>query len=285
MKFASTGNLLRSIVHISIFGLSAALLAPIGAALAADEVGVAVNVRNDVTGKIQSQTVKIDGGSNVFGREIVKTNADSSAKIVLKDNTNLNVGPNSSVSLDNFVFKGDSDYQQAGFNLAKGAFRFTSGGSDKRAYDLKTPAATIGVRGTDFVVLVKNKVSHVEVATGSTLICPVKAVSKEVVALDNEKKKKCQKEDPNDKQCGCTRKCAEVVAGKAVDVSDEYVCASDFTGVQVGEEAMSFSEASAGLPIEGLLVGAAIIGIGVGTGISVSNPNNPSTPPLIPVSP
>ena len=126
---------------------SLALLAVSPAAFAGDRIGIAATVRNKVSGRIQTQMLLVNSGENVYDRELVKTEADSSAKIVLKDNTNLNVGPSSALSLDNFVFSGDQDYKKAGFNLAKGAFRFTTGASDKRAYELKTPTATIGVRG------------------------------------------------------------------------------------------------------------------------------------------
>lgn len=211
------------------------LLATTTAVFAAEQIGVAVTVRNDVTGKLQSETVKIDSGSDVFGKEIVKTNADSSAKIVLKDNTNLNVGPNSSATLDNFVFSGPADYKKASFNLAKGAFRFTTGGSDKRAYDFKTPTATIGVRGTDCVVVVDGKKSHLECSEGQAVACPANSVSNEEVVLGDEKKKRC------------TKKCVEVDVGKAVDISDGYVCSAAFTGQTVGEGPVSYQAATASL--------------------------------------
>jgi hypothetical protein len=260
--------------------MAIAIAAPLAPAQAEETVGVAVTVKNEVTGKLQSSVVRVDNGSNVYGREIVKTAADSSAKLVLKDNTNLNVGPNSSVSLDGFVFAGDSDYKQAGFNLAKGAFRFTSGASDKRAYDLKTPVATSGVRGTDFVVIVNNKKSHVEVSNGLTLICPANATSKEAVLLDLEKRKKCQKDEPNNRNCGCTRKCGEVGSGRAADVSDEYLCPSEYSGVQVGNDPMSFAEASApaiGAPAIG--IAAVIGGIVAGTVVGSQHPTPPITLP------
>ncbi len=117
------------------------------AAFAGDRIGVAATVRNKVSGRIQTQTVPLNSGENVYDREQVRTEADSSAKIVLKDDTNLNVGPSSAVTLDNFVYSGEQNLKKAGVNLAKGAFRFTTGGSDKGAYQVKTPTATIGVRG------------------------------------------------------------------------------------------------------------------------------------------
>jgi hypothetical protein len=245
------------------------LLATTTAVFATEQIGVAVTVHNDVTGKIQAETVKIDGGSDVFGKEIVKTNADSSAKIVLKDNTNLNVGPSSSVTLDNFVFSGPSDYKKAGFNLAKGAFRFTTGASDKRAYDFKTPTASIGVRGTDCVAIVDGKKTHVECSEGKSVVCPAQSVSTEGVSvedLDDAKKKKCKADDPDKekKNCGCTRKCVQVDAGKSVDAFDGYVCSAEFTGQTVGEEPMTYQEATASGVATPAIVTLLALGAGAG---------------------
>jgi hypothetical protein len=269
MKSALNVRKSRLLIAIAAVSGGAALVTPVAAALAAEEIGIAVTVRNDVTGKIQSQTVKVDNGSNVFGRELVSTNATSSAKIVLKDSTNLNVGPSSSVTLDNFVFKGDSDYKQAGFNLAKGAFRFTSGGSDKRAYDLKTPTASIGVRGTDFVLDVRDKVSHIEVSSGQTLICPIKsAANRPLLTKPNDKKK--EKE--------CRKGCAEVREGEAVDVTEACVFSAQYSGMSVGESPMSFAEAAGvgapGLSIEAVAIGAGIAGAVAGGVVAGTNNNN-----------
>jgi hypothetical protein len=273
------------------------LLAPSAAAWA-DQIGVAVTVRNDVTGQIQSNMVKIDSGADVFGKEIVKTTSDSSAKIVLKDNTNMNVGPNSVVTLDNFVFNGDSDYKKATLGIAKGALRFASGQSDKRAYELKTPLATIGVRGTDYAVEIidrmvpaadgkpahREKVSHVEVTHGTVVVCPQNAkgsINDDVSAPDEKKKRRCG--------------CDEVHENEAVDVTSACVYQSQFTG-QTSQMAcagpcdapMSYTEASLGAsaPVGGatlpaLGVGAAAAGAIAG-GI-IAGTNNGSTPPPPPV--
>jgi hypothetical protein len=124
-----------------------AVLAVTPVAFAGDRIGVAATVRNRVSGRVQAQTMPLNSGENVYDRELVKTEADSAAKIVLKDSANINVGPNSAVSLDNFVYAGEQDLSKASVNMAKGAFRFTTGSSDKKAYNVKTPTATIGVRG------------------------------------------------------------------------------------------------------------------------------------------
>jgi hypothetical protein len=52
------------------------------------------------------------------------------------------------VTLDRFVYAGEASAQAVSVNFARGAFRFATGASEKRAYQLRTPIATIGVRGT-----------------------------------------------------------------------------------------------------------------------------------------
>lgn len=113
-----------------------------------ENIGVASFVRNEVTGVLPTRTALINVGENVVRDEIVKTSRDSVAKLVLTDSSNLSIGPNSTVKLDKFVAAGDSNYGKATINVLKGAFRFTTGHFDKRAYEVKTGVATIGVRGT-----------------------------------------------------------------------------------------------------------------------------------------
>ena len=53
-----------------------------------EKIGIAVTIRNEVTGVISSRRVQITPGEDVFGKEIVKTGPDSSAKLVFVDSTN-----------------------------------------------------------------------------------------------------------------------------------------------------------------------------------------------------
>ncbi len=132
------------------FLLAAAATSLAPEARADETIGVASVVRNDVSGVLVSGTVKIDTGASVVRNEIMKTAEDSSAKLVFTDSTNLAIGPNSTVKLDHFVSSGPSSYGKVTINVAKGVFRFTTGHSDKRAYEINTGVASIGVRGTIF---------------------------------------------------------------------------------------------------------------------------------------
>jgi hypothetical protein len=164
------------VVRLSLAGwrfFATAALAATPPAWAQEKIGIAVIVRNDVTGRLLSRTLSITAGEDVFGKEIVKTGPDSSAKLVFSDSTNLAVGPNASVTLDKFVFSGPTDYKKAALTLVKGAFRFTTGNSDKRAYDIKTGVATLSVRGTVGDILARDRETIVTVVSGNILACSV----------------------------------------------------------------------------------------------------------------
>jgi ferric-dicitrate binding protein FerR (iron transport regulator) len=78
----------------------------------------------------------------------VRTAADSDARFVLRDDTNLSLGPGSTLKLDRTVFSDDASAGDIAIKLTNGAFRFVSGNSKKEAYVITTPVATMGVRGT-----------------------------------------------------------------------------------------------------------------------------------------
>ena len=75
--------------------------------------------------------VNVFQGDDVFRNEGVRTDADSSARLVLRDNTNLLLGPSSAIKLDRFVYAGPSQPGAIAVNLVKGALRFATGDADK----------------------------------------------------------------------------------------------------------------------------------------------------------
>jgi len=118
-----------------------------------------------------ARALPISLGENAVRNKIVRTGADSSTKLVFVDDSNLAVGPVSTVTLDRFVFAGDSTYRQVTVNLVRGAFRFSTGSSDKRAYKINTPGATIGVRGTELDIISERARTVVTLNDGAALVC------------------------------------------------------------------------------------------------------------------
>ena len=112
------------------------------------QIGSATRVQNSVAGIVSGRSTTLSDGSAVYSNELVKTEADSLAKLTFNDKTNLSVGPSSQVKLDRFVFDASRSTSSAVISMSTGAFRFVTGSSDPRNFKLTTPAASIGIRGT-----------------------------------------------------------------------------------------------------------------------------------------
>ncbi len=112
-------------------------------------------------------------GAKVFENEIFATSTTASAEIEFLDNTKLAVGPSARIVLDKFIYDASATPGSISINLAKGAFRFITGSSPKAAYEIKTPTASMGVRGTVFDVYVADDGETVVLLhEGGLDICP-----------------------------------------------------------------------------------------------------------------
>jgi hypothetical protein len=129
------------------------------------KIGVAAATKNEVQGIRGVEKRELASGSEIFLNEAVKTGDDSVAQLVFLDNTNLSVGPGSLVELDKFVYDPDRKLGQIAVEIGRGAFRFVTGLGSSKNYSLKTPHATLGIRGTVFELVstdeeVKIKLNH-----------------------------------------------------------------------------------------------------------------------------
>jgi len=165
-----------------IFGLAAVGFA--APAQADESIGGAKSVVNLVTGDLPTgDKVNVLQGDDVFTDEGVRTDADSSARLVLRDNTNLLLGPSSSIKLDRFVYAGPSQPGAIAVNLVKGALRFATGDADKKAYLIATPTAALGVRGTVLKILSSPSKTLVVLDEGGAVVCTRAAPKKHCLQL------------------------------------------------------------------------------------------------------
>src|SRR5262249_38083143 len=70
------------------------------------------------------------------------------AQLLFQDQTTLSVGPRSEVRLDRYVYDPHQSVGDVAVSLTSGALRFITGSQDPHSYSIRTPVATIGVRGT-----------------------------------------------------------------------------------------------------------------------------------------
>lgn len=144
MKILRTFQLL---MFIAVWGHS-------GEALAqdADPAGKVERTRNQVSARpsVSDPARPLTMGDKVFRNETLNTGAQARAELRLSDQTSLVLGENAEVRLDEFVY---DEKGSATLNLVTGALRFVSSlHGHPGKLTLRTPVATIGIRGTDFWV-------------------------------------------------------------------------------------------------------------------------------------
>ncbi len=166
--------------------LAVAALLGGGTSASADEsIGGAEIVVNQVKGNLTTgRVVAVLRGDDVYRDEGVRTIADSTAKLVLRDNTVLTVGPSSFVKLDRFVYAGEGQRGAVAVNLVKGALEFTTGNAAKHSYLITTPTAALGVRGTIFRIDATAFKTVVTLEEGAIDVC-MRFQSHRCVTLDH----------------------------------------------------------------------------------------------------
>jgi hypothetical protein len=124
------------------------------AASGAEAVGRAAATEGTVRAVLGQETRRVEAGEAVYRGDWIETEADGRARIVLHDETELVVGPGSRVHLDEFVYDPADGSGRVLVEMGEGLLRFTTGVLAPEGYEVKTPVASIGVRGTIFDVLV-----------------------------------------------------------------------------------------------------------------------------------
>ena len=157
-----------------VVALALALVASMSnGARAASDIGHATAIKTSVTGTLETQSIILKTGDTVFAKQTVATDGNGVGQFEFKDRTKLAIGPGSTVILDDFVYNPKSSGSKVVLELTRGSFRFMTGGADHDAYEIRTPTATIGVRGTAFDLYVADS-GEVAIAMidGAVQVCP-----------------------------------------------------------------------------------------------------------------
>ncbi len=142
-------------------------------ALAAEGVGEAMAVIDAASASGQAGDRTLAVGSRVFVGDLVATDANGEAQLLFTDGTRMVVGSNSSLRIDEILFGGNATENKFAVHALAGAFRFISGDSGDRGYSIRTPSATISVRGTafDFTVTPEGE-TKLLMLQGEAKLCP-----------------------------------------------------------------------------------------------------------------
>jgi FecR protein len=124
-------------------------LAAIAATLAANPVSAQqVGTAGAVNPAAQASGRVMNVGSNILFKEKISTTAAGSVQVIFVDKTTLNIGPNSDLVIDEFVYNPNTGTGKMAATLTKGVLRVVGGNvTHTEGATIKTPVASVGVRG------------------------------------------------------------------------------------------------------------------------------------------
>ncbi len=139
-------------LHLLLAMLTAS---PVVSAAEANEAGLIKTATGMVAAQRANQAVTLAVGDKVFAGDRITTGANSSVGITLKDDTLISAGANATLAIEEFSFNQTTMAGGMLVSIARGAASFVTGLIGKarpQNVAIKTPTATVGIRGTEFIV-------------------------------------------------------------------------------------------------------------------------------------
>jgi hypothetical protein len=121
------------------------------------EIGQIKTAKGQVSVDRKGQVLPVQVGMLLEASDVLKTGADGSVGLTMRDNSLLSAGPNSILALERFEFDPTTSQGRFDSQLRRGTLAVVSGRIAKQspeAMTVRTPSAVLGVRGTEFVVAV-----------------------------------------------------------------------------------------------------------------------------------
>jgi hypothetical protein len=147
-------------IYVNLF-FTLALLGVSGSAAQADNSQVAqiktVSGQAEIVRNGARTAAKI--GDPLYEKDTIETGGDGAIGITFIDNTVMSSGPNSEIVLEDYKFNSSNFTGSMLTDMNRGTVSMISGDiarSTPGAMKVKTPTAILGVRGTRFVIEVKD---------------------------------------------------------------------------------------------------------------------------------
>ncbi len=119
------------------------------------QVGKALLTRASVTSKRASGIIVLKRRSAIFEKDEIRVGENGRAQFRMIDQALISVQENSVLKIQNYKYKKGGKNNSVLIELLTGGLRTITGAvgkGNKEAYKLRTPLATIGIRGTDYEV-------------------------------------------------------------------------------------------------------------------------------------
>lgn len=149
-------NNIRHLLNALMVG-SLALL-PLMSHAQTEPIGYVKTVKGEAWVTTAGQRAKAQPGTAVLLGSQLKTSTAATLGVTFKDNTVMSFGPDTELTVDEYLYAPAEGQLKLGTRLGKGSLNYVSGVIAKLKPDavtVKTPAGIIGVRGTQFVAKVE----------------------------------------------------------------------------------------------------------------------------------
>lgn len=153
------------------------------ATLAAERAGHTTRVQPASFQQEQLLPLTLSVGDQIFRDARVFTQTHGSLEMSLDDGSVLTLGPNSDIVVDEYVYSPESTDGSAAMTLGRGVLRMVSGRLPSDSVRIRTPVATIGIRGTDFTLDTKSEML-VKVWVDDGIVTVAPSQSSEVFELE-----------------------------------------------------------------------------------------------------
>lgn len=142
------------ILRAFVIPLILVLTAYASAGEAAERAGTVTRIKGEASAATAGAPSRpLAEGAEIFAGDEVKTGAATRVEITMIDDAKLTLGDNSRLVIDAYVFQPGSKKGNGALRVVEGVFRATSGKIGKlegAPFRVGMPAATLGIRGTEF---------------------------------------------------------------------------------------------------------------------------------------
>jgi hypothetical protein len=153
-------SLIRLFLPLAFIFLILFICGEVSSAKASPSIATVKKVSGMATVVRQGRTLPATIGLEIWENDTLHTGPNGSMGIAFNDDTFLSLGPRSDLVIDEFVFAPKQGKFSMVLRMLKGTVAYLSGLISKLAPDsahFETPSASIGIRGTKFVVRVEGE--------------------------------------------------------------------------------------------------------------------------------
>ncbi len=121
----------------------------------ADEAAIVKTYKGQAHLLREGKEIPIEIGTQIFEKDTIRTEAHSLVGLIFKDNTRMSIGQKSEFTIEEYEFNLGEKKERFTTNLSKGSLECVTGLISKvnpETFKLKTKTATMGIRGTHFIV-------------------------------------------------------------------------------------------------------------------------------------